>query len=71
MESFRIMSWCCGYRRPAAGTVPHGLPVSLSGQRVPCWLSLGASPSVSGLLAQSSARLSPAPAARSLLLAVD
>lgn len=69
LESFR-MSWGCGYRRPAAGTVWRGLPVSLSGPRVPCWLSPGARPSVPSLLAQSSARLSPAPAARSLLLAV-
>lgn len=38
MESFR-MSWCCGYRRPAAGTVRRGLPVSLSRPLVPCWLS--------------------------------
>lgn len=57
-------------RRPAAGTVRRGLPVSLSGPRVPCWLSPGVCPSVPSLLAQSSARLSPAPAARSLLLAV-
>lgn len=38
LESFR-MSWCCGYRRPAAGTVRRGLPVSLSRPLVPCWLS--------------------------------
>lgn len=39
---------------------------------VRCWLSLDKRPSVPGLLAQSAApaRLSPAPAARSLLLAV-
>lgn len=67
-ESFGIMSWCSGYRRleqfgaacrcrgPARGFLVGSPP--------------GARPSVPGLLAQSSARLSPAPAARSLLLAV-
>lgn len=44
LESFRVMSWCSGYGRPAAGTVRCGSPVSLSGPRVSCWLSPRASP---------------------------